>query len=317
MALDIERATAVANADGPEQGPSADYEIGLESLSQWQLAWKKFKKHRLALIGLGILIALTLVALIGPIVMPYQFENTGNPDQIVYKGRPPSLLHPFGETGGLQRDVLTLVVNGAKWSLVIGFSSVAIGIVGTSSVDRRLLRRLGRQRPDARRRHRPSAAVPLPHPRRRAFFGARDIWRHRLFGLVPAGRPSARLVRSDFLRSGRRSSSRRRQGRGVLPPRIIVRHMLPDALARSSSSASLVVADDIIGESARRSWASASPRQASLGPHPLERAGHTSFGNWWWPFLPRLVMIAIVMAVDFLGDGLRDALDPRRGRVEN
>src|SRR5688500_5649102 len=114
MAQDIERANAIANAEGPDQGPSADYEIGLESLSQWQLAWRKFKKHRLALLGLGILITLAIIAVIGPILMPYSFEDTGKPDQIVYKGRPPSIGHFFGETGGLQRDVLQLVVNGAR-----------------------------------------------------------------------------------------------------------------------------------------------------------------------------------------------------------
>ena len=133
MGQQIDSVVAVAEAEGGGSGPSpADYEVGLESLSQWQLAWRKFKKHRLALIGLGILGAFVLIALIGPLLMPYSFDDTGHPDQIVYKGRPPSIGHFFGETGGLQRDVLVLVVNGAKWSLLIGFSSMAIGVlIGT------------------------------------------------------------------------------------------------------------------------------------------------------------------------------------------
>src|SRR5258706_2904451 len=109
------------------EGPSADYEVGLESLSQWQLAWRKFKKHRLALIGLGILLTLFIVAIIGPILIPFEFSKVPAPDVIVAKGRPPSLQHIFGETGGLQRDVFLLVVNGAKWSLLIGFSRMFIG----------------------------------------------------------------------------------------------------------------------------------------------------------------------------------------------
>ncbi len=129
MAQDLERATAVADVEQRAEEAGADYEVGLESLSQWQLAWRKFKRHRLALIGLGILTALVLIAIIGPIVMPYSFDRIPIPDQIVYKGRAPSLAHPFGETGGLQRDVLLLVVNGAKFSLLIGFSSMAIGVI--------------------------------------------------------------------------------------------------------------------------------------------------------------------------------------------
>src|SRR5712691_9570223 len=89
-----------------------DYEVGLESLSQWQLAWRKFRKHRLALIGLGILIVLVAIAIVGPIFLPFNFQHVPNPDKVVPNGRPPSAQHLFGETGGLQRDVFQLVVNG-------------------------------------------------------------------------------------------------------------------------------------------------------------------------------------------------------------
>ena len=117
-----------------EQGPSSeipaeDYEVQLESLNQWQLAWRKFRRHRLALIGLGILTVLVVGAIIGPIVSPFVFNEIPKPDKIVAAGRPPSLAHPFGETGGLQRDVLQLVVNGARTSLMIGFASMLIGVV--------------------------------------------------------------------------------------------------------------------------------------------------------------------------------------------
>ena len=73
-----------------------DYEVGLESLSQGQLAWRKFRHHRLALLGLGILAALTLVAIVGPIFMPFDVANIPLPDKIVYQGQGPSLKHLFG-----------------------------------------------------------------------------------------------------------------------------------------------------------------------------------------------------------------------------
>src|SRR4029079_15035390 len=109
-----------------------DYEVGLKSLNQWQLAWRKFRKHKLALIGLLIIGILVLVSVIGPVLLPFNFTDIPKPDELVQQGRPPSLAHPMGETGGLQRDVLTLVVNGSRTSLLIGFSSMFIGVlIGT------------------------------------------------------------------------------------------------------------------------------------------------------------------------------------------
>src|SRR5262245_44728883 len=108
MAQDVSRGplpeVAVADAEKGPQEATTDYEVGLESLSQYQLAWRKFKKHRLAMIGLGILVALFAIAIFGPFIWPYDFRDIPRPDKIVPIGRPPSLAHPFGETGGLQRD---------------------------------------------------------------------------------------------------------------------------------------------------------------------------------------------------------------------
>ena len=66
----------------PDPTAAADYEVGLKSLNQWQLAWRKFRKHRLALIGLGIITVLLLVAVIGPVLMPFNFTDIPKPDQI-------------------------------------------------------------------------------------------------------------------------------------------------------------------------------------------------------------------------------------------
>ena len=115
--------------------PSVDYEVGLESLSQWQIAWRKFKRHRLAMVGLLILGFLVIGAIIIPIFLPFDAQTVPFPDEIVPVGRPPSLFWQppstvavFGETGGLQRDVWQLVWNGARTSLFVGFSSMFIGV---------------------------------------------------------------------------------------------------------------------------------------------------------------------------------------------
>src|SRR5262245_28253529 len=136
MAQDVGHSTlpevSVSDVEKRPDEPTTDYEVGLESLSQYQLAWRKFKKHRMAMIGLGILAVLFAVAIFGPFLWPYDFRDIPKPDKVVAIGRPPSLQHWFGETGGLQRDVWTLVVNGARTSLFIGFGSMLIGtLIGT------------------------------------------------------------------------------------------------------------------------------------------------------------------------------------------
>ncbi|MBA2721221.1 MAG: ABC transporter permease [Chloroflexi bacterium] len=316
MAQEIERGAVVADVENRPEGPRTDYEVGLESLSQWQLAWRKFKKHRLALIGLGILIALVVIAIAGPIVMPFRFDSIARPDQIVYQGRGPSLSHPFGETGGLQRDVLLLVVNGARWSLLIGFSSMAIGVViGTiigsiagyagGAVDNILMRVV-------------DVMLSLPIlfvilVAARFFAGARDnIWTiiiiFGLFGWMGV----ARLVRSLFLSIREREFVEAARAVGVRDRRIIFKHILPNALSPIVVAASLIVAGNIIGEAFVSFLGyGVNPITPTWGNVLSSALTFIPLGNWWWPFFPGFAIILTVLAVNFIGDGLRDAFDPR------
>jgi peptide/nickel transport system permease protein len=316
MAQEIERETTVAAAAGGEEGPRADYEVGLESLSQWQLAWRKFKKHRLALIGLGILLAFVIIAIIGPIFLPYSFDQISRPDQIVYKGRGPSIAHPFGETGGLQRDVLVLVVNGAKWSLLIGFSSMFIGVlIGTiigslagylgGFVDNVLMRIVDVM-----------LSLPLLFVilvAARFFASARDnVWTiiiiFGLFGWMGV----ARLVRSLFLSIREREFVEAARAVGVRDRRIIFKHILPNALSPIVVAASLIVAGNIIGEAFVSFLGfGVNPVNPTWGNILSSALTFLPLGNWWWPFFPGMAIILTVLAVNFIGDGLRDAFDPR------
>ena len=112
---------AVADIEKRQEEAGADYEVGLESLSQYQLAWRKFKKHRMALIGLGDPRGDDRVAIVGPFIWPFDRDiPAAGQDR---RDRPAAVAgHPFGETG-LQRDVFTLIVNGARTSLFIGFGA--------------------------------------------------------------------------------------------------------------------------------------------------------------------------------------------------
>jgi peptide/nickel transport system permease protein len=318
MAQEIERGAVVAEVEaaGPGGPSGADYEVGLESLSQWQLAWRKFKKHRLALIGLGILLTMVLVAIIGPILLPFSFDRVPRPDQFVAEGRPPGLSRIFGETGGLQRDVFMLVVNGAKWSLLIGFSSMFIGvIIGTivgsiagyvgGFIDNLLMRIVDVM-----------LSLPLLFVilvAARFFAGARDnVWTiiiiFGLFGWMGV----ARLVRSLFLSIREREFVEAAKAVGVRDRRIIFKHILPNAISPIVVSASLIVAGNIIGEAFVSFLGyGVNPITPTWGNILSNALTFIPQGNWWWPLFPGMAIILTVLAVNFVGDGLRDAFDPR------
>jgi len=291
-----------------------DYEVQLESLNQWQLAWRKFRKHKLAIVGLVILIILVVAAIVGPILSPFVFNQIPKPDKAVYAGRPPSLSHPFGETGGLQRDVLQLVVNGARTSLLIGFSSMAIGvIIGTvvgalagyigGFLDNVLMRIVDVM-----------LSLPLLFVILVAsqFFGNGNVFLIIvIFGLF-SWMGIARLVRSLFLSIREREFVEAAKAVGVRDRRIIFRHILPNAISPIVVSASLIVAGNIIGEAFVSFLGfGVNPIFPTWGNVLSNALTFIPVGNWWWPLFPGLAIIMTVLAVNFIGDGLRDALDPR------
>jgi len=291
-----------------------DYEVGLKSLNQWQLAWRKFRKHRLALIGLGLIAFLIGVAVLGPVLLPFSFTDIPKPDQIVGAGRPPSLQHPMGETGGLQRDVLTLVVNGARTSLLIGFSSMAIGVIlGTfvgaiagfaGSITDNLLMRV--------------VDVMLSLPILFVILVAAKFLGNGtvsmvivIFGLF-SWMGVSRLVRSQFLSIREREFVEAAQAVGVRDRRIIFRHILPNAFSPIVVVASLLVAGNIIAEAFVSFLGfGVDPQSPTWGNILSGGLQFITQGNWWWPLFPGLAIIVTVLAVNFVGDGLRDAFDPR------
>ncbi len=293
---------------------SEDYEVGLQSLNQWQLAWRKFRKHRLALIGLGIIAMLIAVAILGPVFLPFSFTDIPQPDQLVQQGRPPSLQHPMGETGGLQRDVLKLVVNGARTSLLIGFSSMAIGVfIGTivgsiagfaGGITDNLLMRVVDVMLSL-----PLLFVILVASK---FLGNGTVQMVIVIFGVFSWMGVSRLVRSQFLSIREREFVEAAHAVGVRDRRIIFRHILPNAFSPIVVVASLLVAGNIIAEAFVSFLGfGVDPTSPTWGNILTGGLQFITQGNWWWPLFPGLAIILTVLAVNFVGDGLRDAFDPR------
>ena len=327
--------TASEIAGGPGLGLTPDYEVSLESLNQWQIAWRRFKRHKLAVFGGFLFVAMILIAVVGPFILPFVSTNVPKPPaggkcpdlatRLFSAGCPPTLAHPFGTTGGLGFDVLTLVVNGARLSLIIGvgasvFSAVIGTVVGGVAgyfggwIDNLLMR---------------VCDVLLSLPLlfvivvASAFLGAGDGLLGQLFGagswlivlivFSGLGWPGlARLVRSLFLTLRQEVFVEAARAVGVGDLRIIFRHILPNAISPIIVATTLSVAGVIVGEAfVSYLGYGVSPTTPTWGNVLTASQDKMAQGNWWWPLFPGLGIVITVLGINFMGDGLRDALDPR------
>jgi ABC-type dipeptide/oligopeptide/nickel transport system permease subunit len=295
----------------PADVATADVEVALESLGQWQLAWRRFQRHRMALIGLGFFVFMLLVAIFGPIILPYDPLNI--PGAKIPGGEGPSLAHLFG-TDDTGRDVFTMVVNGARISMAIGGISMLIaGFVGVTVgavsgyaggwVDNVLMRIVDT-----------FFAIPLLFIILVAarFFGEGQVSSLILiFGLL-SWPFVARLVRASFLSLREADFVEAARAVGVRDTRITFRHILPNALGPVIVAMTLIMAENIILE-AFVSYLNfgISPTQVSWGNALANAQEALGLGNWWWAFFPGMAIAITVMSINFVGDGLRDALDPR------
>jgi peptide/nickel transport system permease protein len=308
-----EEAVALGQLPTPpsSEGPVApDVEVALESLSQWRLAWIRFRRHRMAMLGIVVFGLIVLVAIFGPIINPYDPLNI--PGAQTPGGDAPSWVHPFG-TDDTGRDVFTMVMNGARISVAVGFISMMIAgfigvVVGVVAgyvggwVDNLLMRIVD-----------VFFAVPflfiiLVAAR---FFGQGQVISLILiFGLL-SWPLIARLIRALFLSLREQEFVQAATAAGVGDMRIAFRHIFPNTLGPVIVAMTLVMASNIVLEafvsflnfgisSDQTSWGNAlSNAQPALG-----------LGNWWWAFFPGMAIAITVISINFVGDGLRDALDP-------
>jgi peptide/nickel transport system permease protein len=294
-----------------------DFEVQLESLSQFQLAWRRFRKHRLAMFGAFLFLGMCAVAIVGPIFLPYSFYTVPPYDPSCADpsaGCPPSLAHPFGETGNLQRDVFTMVINGARLSLLIGVGASAFGatigaIVGGIAgyfggwVDNLLMRIVDIML------SLPLLFVILVVSK----FLGNGNWYMIMFIFAIFGWPGiSRLVRSLFLTLREEDYVDAARAAGVGDFRIIFRHILPNAMSPIIVAATLSVALVIISEAFVSFLGfGVDITQPTWGNILSNSLNFITRGNWWWPLFPGLAIVITVLGINFMGDGLRDALDPK------
>ncbi len=266
----------------------------------------RFTHHRAALISLGVLVAVTLLCVFAPYVTAYKPTV---PDLTAMLA-PPSAQHIMG-TNNLGQDVFSQLLFAGRVSLEIGLMAALVGVVlggivgavsgyfgGWTDV---ILMRI--------------ADIFLSIP---GIFiilvvtllvGATTGTIILIIGSIAWMIP-ARIVRSEVLSLREREFTDAARAAGAASPRIIFREILPNALAPLIVNATIGVGNAIILESIMDFLgAGLNPPNVSWG-WMLNQAQSYIEGAWWMSFFPGLAIWIVVLAVNLMGDGLRDALDP-------
>ena len=297
----------------PVDGVVAVEERGLgmgvrASRGSYGLAWRRFKRHRLAIVAGAVLAALVLIIAIAPLFIPEERANQAEPELIL---RSPSAQFPFG-TDDVGRDILARSLYGGRISLTIGATAAFLGI-GLGLVIGALAGYYGGVR-DAVLMRLADAMLSMPSLLLLIVLG-------RIFGssvpvlIAVIGGLSwmtvARIVRGNVLSLREQDFVVAARAMGADSRVVLVRHVVPNTLAPVIVAATLGVGNAILLEAgASFLGLGVRPPTASWGSM-LYRAQNVLDFAPWVAIFPGLLILITVLCINFLGDGLRDALDPR------
>jgi len=282
---------------------------------QWQVAWKRFKKNRAALVGLLIEGVVLFLAIFGSFIAPYP----PNDISAFYKGRTreaPSWEHPMG-TDYTGHDVFSQVIYGASPALQVGIGSMIISM--TISILVGSIAGYYGGRTDTILMRLSEVFLVMPAflflvvflkvflTIRVAGFGLGTVV--LVLGTIGwAG--DARAIRAEFLRLKEFEFVTAARCLGASNWRIIFRHILPNVLHVAIVLTTMGIATNIIIEAGLSFLGFSDPnivtwgRMISLGMEAIR-------GAWWQGMFPGVAIVFTVLGFNLLGDGLRDALDPR------
>ncbi|WP_092778759.1 ABC transporter permease [Jannaschia pohangensis] len=289
--------------------------------SQWWDVWDQFRSHKGAMAGAIIFLLIVLVVLIGPYVWDVDPTKTN----IRARNAPMSLTAPFG-TDQLGRDIFARMIEGGRVSLAVGMTAMLLSLfLGTLvGVLAGYFRRL-----DGVLMRLTDLFLALPllplllvmvllfrEPLTAAFGIEMGIFILIVSAIgITSWMQTARIVRGDVLALKEREFVLAARATGTPPRRIVTRHILPNIMSPIMVSATLGIATAIITESALSFLGLGFPpdfptwgRLLNDGVPYLELYPGRAF----WP---GMAISLVVLSINYVGDGLRDALDPRiRGR---
>ena len=289
------------------------------SVSPWAEAWRRFKRHRMAYWSLWVLALLALAVLLGPLVYQVGIND------IDFKARlaAPTWQHPLG-TDDLGRDLLARVLYGGRISLAVGVAAMLMAI--TVGVVIGAVAGISRGWIDSVLMWVTDLFLSLPQlpllllliflfrdPLKKAL--GLELGIFILIVVVIGGfrwMPVARLVRAQFFSLREKEFVEAARALGASTTRQVVRHILPNSLGPVIVAATIDVAAAIIAESTLSFLGLGFPPDIPTwgrilydGRDYMDIAVH-------WALFPGLAIFITVLTINFIGDGLRDALDPRR-----
>ena len=292
------------------------YEHGLElqARSQWAYARRRFLRHKLAMAGLILLILIALASAFAQYITPYTYDDI---DLLAGTLAPTTEGRHFFGTDPIGRDYFTRVLYGIRTSLrvaiIVSLLSTLIGTtVGALAgyfggwLDNLLMRLVDLLLvlPFLAVLLTVSAAVAGGSQYKVAIILALLLWT-----------TLARIVRGTFLSLREKEFVEAAKASGAGNARIIFRHILPNALGPIIVNATLVVALAILLEAVLSFLGfGIQPPKAALGELIADGQGE-GFHSWWLVTFPGLTIVVLVLCINFIGDGLRDALDPRKAQV--
>jgi ABC-type dipeptide/oligopeptide/nickel transport system permease subunit len=286
-------------------------------VSQWNIAWRRFKKNKAALAGLIFIGAIVFIALFSPIIARYPPNYLASLNE---EGRirvPPSLKYLFG-TDYVGHDVFSQVVYGASSALYVGFGAAAIAmslaiVVGLVSgyygglIDNILMR---------------ITEIFLVIP----FLLILLVFLKVVTTIAPSGVGgltivtimiglfswafNARIIRGEVLRVKNYEYIEASKSLGASQGRIILRHILPNVLHIVIVLVTLQIATAILVEAAVSFLGFGDPNSITWGQQ-LQGASAAVKEAWWEGVFPGFFITLLVLGFSLFGNGLRDALDPR------
>jgi peptide/nickel transport system permease protein len=289
------------------------------NLSPWAEAWRRFRRHKLAVAGLAVIVVMILMVAFGPLVWKLSINDI----DFTARLKTPTLNHPFG-TDDLGQDILARMLYGGRISLSVGLSAmlmamfvgVTIGsVAGISrgSVDAALMwvTNLFLSLPQL-----PLLLILIYLFREglKVAFGPEIGVFILVVSVIGAfgWMPVARLVRAQFFSLREKEFVEAARALGASVPRQVMRHILPNALGPVIVAGTINVAAAIIAESTLSFLGLGFPSDIPTwgrilfdSKEYLDIAPH-------WALFPGTAIFLAVLCINFVGDGLRDALDPRK-----
>ncbi|GAA2476382.1 ABC transporter permease [Streptomyces longisporus] len=292
------------------QLPPTEHEFTVRQRTQTQLVLRRFLRHRAAMVSLVVFVLILLWAFIGPHLWHYSYQKY-TPDN----SRPPSWKHPFG-TNASGYDAYAQVMRGTQTSLkiaiLIALGSTLVGAVWGAVAG------FYRGFVDAVMMRIADLVLTLPLFAIALVISSRSGGSWYWIAAVIAGLTwayVARVVRSTVLSLREKEFVEAAKALGASDARIIFRHLLPNSLGPIIVNATVLVATGILTETALSFVGfGVQPPDTSLGL--LVSQAQTAVDTRPWLFyIPGAFIIAIALTINFIGDGLRDAFDPRQQRV--